>query len=155
MLSITKPRNFLYYDATEAITQIDGLRKSAQAFLNDIEKLNSQLSNALLKEMKSTHSKKSILGKAGPMPTVRRTSFFVHALQKVLINQQEIYELSQFPGIQRGKGRPRNQFAHDVATGRYLFFSPQTTITWNWDKCTTFTVPKMCETNFYGIDSKS
>jgi hypothetical protein len=122
LLFITQPRNFLYYDTTEAINQIDGLRKSAQAFLNDIEKLNPQLRDALSKEMASIHSKKSILKKAGPMPTVSRTSSFVHDLQKALINQREIYEFSQFPGIRRGKGRPRNQFAHDVAERVAIYY---------------------------------
>ena len=114
---LTEQPKFLYYEAATAISQINALKSTTERFLKDLDKLHPEVQNAVSSTMRTCNPKKSLISRDGAyhVDSVADIKSVIKKLQKTLNKRLDIYETRNLPTIRKGRGRPKNQQAHDVA----------------------------------------
>ena len=121
----TEQPKFLYYEAATAISQINALKSITERFLQDLEKLHPEVQNAVSSTLQTSNSKKSLISRYGAknVNSVAELASIIKDLQKALNKRLDIYETQNLPTIRKGRGRPKNQQAHDVAWMVAIYYS--------------------------------
>ena len=111
---LTEP-NYLYYQPSQALTQIKTLDYSTKKILRDLDELHPSLKNLISVGFEDlTPRKKSLLGRTD-MDPLSEIENPLKTLRILLYMYSHIYEHATYPTIRRGRGRPRNQLVHDTA----------------------------------------
>ena len=120
----TEQPKFLYYEAATAISQINALKSTTERFLKDLDKLHPEVQNAVSSTMRTCNPKKSLISRDGAyhVNSVADIKSVIKKLQKTLNKRLDIYETQNLPTIRKGRGRPKNQQAHDVAEMVAIYF---------------------------------
>ena len=117
--------NFLYYQPSEALTQINALKNATTDLLSQLENLHPTLTYALSVGMEDLWPRKTpLLGQNRAKGT---NSLFeienpLKKLRLILLMDSIVYENASYPTIRRGPGRPKNQSVHDTAEKIAIYF---------------------------------
>jgi hypothetical protein len=120
----TEQPKFLYYEAATAISQINALKSTTERFLKDLDNLHPEVQNAVSSTLQTFNSKKSLISRYGAnnVNSVAQIKSVITDLQKTLNKRLDIYETQNLPTIRKGRGRPNNQQAYDVAEMVAIYF---------------------------------